>query len=267
MRRGEVLLVMVGAGLLGACVALLGPPDAQYDGGSADGGGADARDDAAPNDDGAGGAPDAVAPPPAFINASSTPAVAQNSISVPRPDGVLEGDLLLAVVYASDRNSRVSAPSDWLERTAVTTPNECLSTVLYYYQYAPAPDAGGDVTFLQTGMNAFAAVIVAYRGVRSKDPFEIDKPYLEPPQGSQWQVPSYSTLRPNERLVVVVADDLGNGVAWSSTGMKWRADVGYAAAFDTVVPEAGPVPPATLSATTPTSNPCGALQLTALLPP
>lgn len=147
-----------------------------------------------------------------FVGVGATFSYATGTAITPTvPTGIQVGDFLLAAFsFRDEATTMVTVPSGW---TLVPGNNpQSASTdskILSYYKIADGSEGGTQPSFAASASGAGAAIVVAYRGVNTTTPFDLNAVgFASPTSGTVTQViPAVTTNTDKTMLVVVLGAD------------------------------------------------------------
>lgn len=136
---------------------------------------------------------------PALRNASSFPATAaQTSLTLNRPTGTTDGDLLVAVINLASL-STITAPSGWV-LVHDTQHSSGAGHVSTYYKVASSEPASWSWTFASSTCDGWVG---AYTGIKASDPFDASAHSHNLNAVSTITAPSIATTAANALLIGV----------------------------------------------------------------
>ncbi|MGY0236738.1 PQQ-dependent sugar dehydrogenase [Longispora urticae] len=177
-------------------------------------------------------------------SASSGSAAGRQSVTVARPAGTANGDVMVASVVVNADDAPLTAPPGWTEVRQGTVPGALRHAV--YVRVAGAAEPAG-YTWTATQVRRLAAGISSYRGVAPGGPVDVSGLTVDTSADTAVEAPSVTTTVAGALLIHLVGINAEGGVAPAGTE---RYDVSspnpdlprdaLAEASDSVLVAAGP---------------------------
>ncbi|MEM9378916.1 MAG: Ig-like domain-containing protein [Planctomycetota bacterium] len=167
----------------------------------------------------------------AFVATGTAASAAALDLDVPTPAGTAAGDLLLAAIAVRPSSATVTPPAGWtlIRRTDTTT--AVLSSLLTYRRVAEAGEPAMHRWSFSASTGS-AAAIVAFRGVESTSPVDVEGGQ-ETPSALAHAAPSVTTT--TSRAMLVTAHGYASSGTWTPpAGMTEVADLASLAPEDPV---------------------------------
>jgi chitinase len=161
----------------------------------------------------------------AFRSQSTQLASNSASITIAKPSGAMQGDLLLGHI-ANGNDLTITPPSGWilLDANSVTTGNGFGQAS--YYKIAGASEPA-NYTWSSSGTNYLAGAILAYSGVNSSNPINAHGGRADASSTSH-STPTITTTVDGSVIVSFFGTDVTNALApdsWTSPGAIERYDI------------------------------------------
>lgn len=160
-------------------------------------------------------------------SAQSTASV--SSLTVTKPSGTADGDLLLLVISHSGDVNGTAPDSTWLRapggyRQSNSSPGSADAVLDVFYKFASSEGASYSVGVSASSAN-WAASISAFSGVDATIPFEACAGLHSVSNASAVTIPSVTTFTANTLLLGIVAHDGGTPTYTPPAGMTERVDI------------------------------------------
>ena len=155
----------------------------------------------------------------AFVEESAT------SLTVTKPSGVVEDDLMVAFLNKDFNTDIGTPPSGWTEVENITDGDQ---RHIMWYKVAGASEAA-DYTWSWTGGADCVGMIIAWSGVDTADPFDVSSQFDS--VGIIHTATSITTTNDNALLVAAYGTDVGaaTAITWTApSGMTEREDISTA---------------------------------------
>lgn len=178
-------------------------------------------------------------PPITFVSASKVnPAMNVSSIDLPKPAGLVAGDVVVVGLFTDFAGTNVQTPASFtkLSDLPISMPTD---THGWWYVHVIGAAEPAKTTFTLDSTSAYvSAVALAYRNVRV--PMPVDVAAYGSTMGTSYIAPTVTTTLARTMLVSIHLADDTVGANWTApTGMTTRAVTGICAAFDKPFPNAG----------------------------
>jgi hypothetical protein len=205
---------------------------------------------------GAPPAPAADPGPVVAVGSSSNAASGGSSLTLGRPSGTAEGQLMVASIVTSTDAPGVVAPDGWSLLRDDAVPGALRQRL---YTKPAGPSEPPTYTWTLSARAQVAGGLTTYAGVDPAQPIDAQAAAVNDTAGTAIRAPSITTTVARTRLVQFAAVNAeGTLVTPGGTSQRWlaAAPVGatsdaLTASFDTTLPDAGPSGPRTVTATEP----------------
>jgi hypothetical protein len=191
---------------------------------------------------------------PSFRAAATASGASGTSVTVNKPSGTAENDVLIALVYIEDHiGSSITPPSGWtqLRRSDQSGPPPFDYSHVTYWKRAGASEPGS-YQWSWTGTKYREAFIIAVQGcATSGDPIDVEAATVNGAQDDAPVAPSVTTTVADTLLLCIYTSADGGNAVWApgSSGLTERVDSVSMAAYDVAVASAGATGSKTVSCT------------------
>ncbi len=190
---------------------------------------------------------------PSFRAAATASGATGSSVTVSKPAGTAENDILVALLYLEHGTATITPPSGWaLLRDSLQTgpPSFDYRHVTFWKRAGASEPASYQWSFSASAYRE--AFIVAVQGcVTSGGPIDVEAATVNSAQNDAPVAPSVTTTVADTLLVCIYTTANGGNAVWSpgSSGMTERVDSVSMAAYDVVQASAGATGAKTVSCT------------------
>lgn len=135
-------------------------------------------------------------------------------LNIPKPAGIIAGDILIANICQAYSNDNPSS-SGWTLITGENQGNYRYSSIMYK---VATGSEGNSITFtLGSGTNAAVGSIIAFSGVDSQNPFDVNNTTLNTSSGTTATANSITTATNNAAIIFLGGSFNTSWSSWSGT--------------------------------------------------
>ena len=155
-----------------------------------------------------------------------------NDLTVSKPSGTVDGDLMVAFITGDDGAEMFSAPAGWTEIIEAKNTTGGFTRTKAYYKFASGE--GASYTWIGSDYFPMAGIIASYSGVNSSSPVQASAAAGVNLLSTSPIAPSVTTVNANSLLLCAfMTNTMANGTRTMTppAGMTEVADIGASAAW------------------------------------